>query len=309
MPNFICATCGTQHNKSDQPPGKCFICEDDRQYVKATGQQWTTHDKLRLTNRNSIRFEEPNLIGIGVEPQFAIGQRAILVRSPKGNVLWDCVSLVDPALIELVKALGGISAIAISHPHYYTSMVEWSRAFGDVPIYLHAADKRWVMRPDKSIEYWDGDKKLLGDGLTLIRCGGHFDGGTVLHWRDSADAKGVPLTGDIIQVVADRTHVSFMYSYPNYVPLSAGAVERIVRAVEPFEYERVYGAFWDAVIERDGKKAVARSAERYLRAITGETKRTHERYRREYPSRRNDCSKEWRNRHDRFAVGLRSDQP
>ena len=62
-----------------------------------------------------------------------------------------------------------------------------------------------------------------------------------------------------------------MYSYPNYIPLSASAVERIVKAVEPFEYDRVYGAFWDTVIERDGKGAVRRSTERYLRAIRGET--------------------------------------
>jgi hypothetical protein len=30
---------------------------------------------------------------------------------------------------------------------------------------------------------------------------------------------------------------------------------------------RVYGAFWDMVIERDGEAAVKRSAGRYLRAI------------------------------------------
>lgn len=271
MPNFICTTCGTQYAESDQPPAKCVLCEDERQYVKPTGQQWTTLEKLRLTNRNSIHFEEMNLIGIGVEPQFAIGQRALLVRTTSGNVLWDCVPLLDPALTEMVKALGGISGIAVSHPHYYTSMVEWSRAFS-APIYLHAADKQWVMRPDRAINYWDGDTKPLGDGLNLVRCGGHFDGGTVLHWRDGADGKGALLTGDIIQVVADRKHVSFMYSYPNHVPLSTLAVERIVQAVEPFEYETVYGAFWETVIERDGKAAVTRSAERYLLAIRGETK-------------------------------------
>ncbi len=84
--------------------------------------------------------------------------------------------------------------------------------------------------------------------------------------------RGALLTGDIIQVVADRNHVSFMYSYPNYVPLSAAAVGRIVDAVAPFAFDRVYGAFWDAMIGRDGKAAVARSAERYQRAIRGETK-------------------------------------
>ena len=269
MPNFICTTCGTQHAENEQPPSTSAICQDERQYVKVTGQQWTTLDKLRLTHRNSVRFEEPGLTGIGVDPPFAIGQRALFVRTPTGNILWDCVPLLDLALVEMVKAVGGISAIAISHPHYYASMADWSRAFGGVPILLHAADRQWVERPDPAIAFWDGDTKAVGVGLTLIRCGGHFEGGMVLHCQAGADGKGILLTGGIIQIVADRKHVSFMYSYPNYVPLSAAAVKRIVRAVEPFGYDRVYGAFWDTVIERDGKAAVARSAERCRRAISG----------------------------------------
>src|ERR1700688_1038030 len=267
MPNFICTTCGTQHAESNQPPASCAICQDERQYVKATGQQWTTLDKLRKTSRNSIRFEEAGLIGIGIDPHFAIGQRALFVRTPQANVLWDCLPLLDEAVVEMVKALGGVSAIAISHPHYYSSMVEWSRAFGGVPIYLHAADRQWVMRSDQAIVFWEGKTHTVGDDLTLICCGGHFDGGTVLHWAGGAGGRGALLSGDIIQVVADRKHVSFMYSYPNSLPLPARAVERIVKAVESFEYDRVYGAFWDMVIEADGKVVVKRSAERYLRAI------------------------------------------
>lgn len=165
--------------------------------------------------------------------------------------------------------MGGISAIAISHPHYYSSMVEWSRALGDLPIYLHAADKQWVMRPDKAIVFWEGETRTLAEGLTLVRCGGHFEGGTVLHWAAGVQGRGALLTGDIIQVAADRRRVSFMFSYPNYIPLGRAAVERIVSAVEPFAYDRVYGAFWDMVIEKDGKAVVKRSAERYLRAIGG----------------------------------------
>lgn len=242
MPNFICTTCGTQYADSDQPPAACTICQDERQYVKATGQQWTTLDKLRLTNRNSLKFKEPGLIGVGIEPHFAIGQRALFLRTPKANVLWDCLPLLDPAVVEAIKALGGISAIAVSHPHYYSSMTEWSRAFGGVPIYLHAADRQWIMRPDKAIVFWEGDTRTLAGGLTLVRCGGHFEGGTVLHWEGGAEGRGALLSGDIIQVVPDRKHVSFMWSYPNYVPLPASAIERIVKAVEPFEYDRVYGS-------------------------------------------------------------------
>ena len=86
MPHFLCTTCGTQHAESDQPPAVCAICQDERQYVKATGQQWTTLEKLRRTNRNSIKFEEPGLIGIGIEPPFAIGQRALFLRNPGRRV-------------------------------------------------------------------------------------------------------------------------------------------------------------------------------------------------------------------------------
>jgi hypothetical protein len=262
-----CTTCGTQYVETQTPPALCVICEEPRQYVKKAGQQWTTLDKLTLTNRNSVRFKELGLIGIGIEPQFAIGQRALFLRTPTGNVLWDCIPLLDEAVVEAIKAMGGISAIAISHPHYYSSMVEWSVAFGDVPIYLHLADKPWVMRPDKAIVFWESETKKLSEELTLIRCGGHFEGGTVLHWAGGAEGKGALLSGDIIQVVPDRKHVSFMYSYPNYIPLSASAIEQIVKAVEPFPFERIYGAFWDLVIEDNGKEVVRKSAEQYLRAI------------------------------------------
>jgi len=267
MPHFICTICGTQYAESQQPPPSCPICQDERQYVKVTGQQWTTLPRLRLANRNSIKFEEPGLIGIGIDPPFAIGQRALFLRMPEANILWDCLPLLDEAVVDAIKAMGAISAIAISHPHYYSSMVEWSLAFGGLPIYLHADDRPWVMRPDKAIAFWEGETKALSKGLTLIRCGGHFEGGTVLHWAGGAGGRGALLTGDIIQVVPDRNHVSFMYSYPNYIPLPASSVDRIVKALEPFEYDRVYGAFWDMRIERDAKAVVKQSAERYLRAI------------------------------------------
>src|SRR5207249_6364918 len=63
---------------------------------------------------------------ICIDPPFAIGQRALFARSAGGNLLWDCVPLLDPAVEECFQALGGISAIAISHPHYYASMVQRS---------------------------------------------------------------------------------------------------------------------------------------------------------------------------------------
>jgi glyoxylase-like metal-dependent hydrolase (beta-lactamase superfamily II) len=267
MPAFLCVTCGVQFAESAAPPPRCPVCEDERQYVPAKGQQWTTLDELRRTHRNRIQEEEPGLYGVGTEPKFAIGQRALLVRSPGGNVLWDCVGLLDDDTVAAARRLGGLAAVAVSHPHYYSSVVEWGRAFGGVPVYLHAADRRWVMRPDPVIVFWEGETRSLHDGLTLVRCGGHFDGGAVLHWPAGAEGRGALLTGDILQVCADRKFVSFMYSFPNYIPLPAEAVRRAVRAVAPFRYDRLYGAWWDSTIAADGRAVVARSEERYLRAI------------------------------------------
>lgn len=266
MPAYICITCGTQFAASDRQPEQCPICDDERQFVGWTGQQWTTMEELRHSHRSSLKQEERSLCGIGIEPSFAIGQRALLVKQSGGNVLWDCIPLLDQAVVEMIRGMGGISAIAISHPHYYSSMVEWARAF-DCPVYLHSSDRRWVMRPDAAIEFWDGQTKTIGDGLTLIRCGGHFPGGTVLHWPAGADGRGALLSGDIVQVLPDRRWVSFMYSYPNLIPLPASQVRMITAAVEPFAFDRIYGAWWGKVVSGEAKAAVERSAARYIQAI------------------------------------------
>jgi hypothetical protein len=267
MTNYICTTCGVQFDKTNEPPNRCPICEDERQYIGWDGQQWTTLATLQENHHNAIKTLEPDLTGIGTEPRFAIGQRALLVQSPAGNVLWDCISLIDDETIAAIQALGGISAIAISHPHYYSSIVAWSRAF-NAPIYIHGADRQWVMRSDPMIVFWEGETQSLGDGLTLIRCGGHFAGGAVLHWAAGAGEQGVLLSGDILQVVSDRRYVSFMYSYPNYIPLSAKAVRQIMAAVEPFQFDRIYGAFWGRVVKTQAKAGITYSAERYIQAIT-----------------------------------------
>ncbi len=267
MPNFICVTCGTQYLESASAPEHCPICEDERQYIGHNGQQWTTLEDLRAERANLFRQLEPNLTGIGSEPRFAIGQRALLIQTPAGNVLWDCISLIDEATVERINALGGLTAIAISHPHFYSSMVAWSEAFGGLPIYLHADNRPYVQRPAAQIQYWDSETFPLGDGLTLIRCGGHFAGSTVLHWAAGADGRGALLTGDTIQIVADRRYVSFMYSYPNMIPLRASAVRRIAAAVGPFAFDRIYNGWYENVVDTDGNAAVRRSAERYIAAI------------------------------------------
>lgn len=265
--NAICVTCGTQFTDTAAHPVSCPICTDERQYIGFEGQQWTTLEDLRQDHRTKIRTEEPSLTSFSIEPKFGIGQRAFLVETSAGNVLWDCISLLDSPALQQIEKLGAPTAIPISHPHYYTCMVDWSRTFGDVPIYLHAADAKWVMRPDKNIRFWEGEVQELPGGLRLARCGGHFEGASVLHWPGGASGKGALLTGDTIQVVPDRRWVSFMYSYPNYVPLNESAVQQILAAVVPLPFDRTYGAFPGLTVQNDGKQAVIRSAARYLKAI------------------------------------------
>src|SRR5437899_4860302 len=270
MENFVCVQCGTQFAESAQPPSRCPICEDERQFVRRTGQEWTTLERLRADHHNRLQDEAPRLLGIGTESEFGIGQRALLLQSPGGNLLWDCISLLDDETIVEVNARGGIRAIAISHPHFYSSMIEWADRF-DAQIFLHAVDREWVMRKSPRIQFWEGSTLSLWDGLTLINLGGHFEGGTVLHWpaasRDGA-SKGALLTGDIITVVQDRRCVSFMRSYPNLIPLGASAIRQIVQRIEPFLFEQVYGGLWQATVLADVKVAVVRCAERYLRWIS-----------------------------------------
>jgi hypothetical protein len=264
---WICATCGAQYPPTAAAPAECAICVDERQYVGHGGQRWTTLAELRAAHRADIREEEPGLAGIGSAPSFAIGQRALLVGTDEGNLLWDCLAPFDDEVARAVRARGGIDAIAISHPHYYTTMVDWSRAF-NAPIRLHAADRRWVTRPDPAIEFWDDERLDLFGGLSLLRLGGHFAGGTVLHWPGGAEGRGALLTGDILQVVADRRWLTFMRSYPNLIPLPAAKVEAMAAAVEPLRFDRIYGAWFDRLIDTDAHAAVRRSAERYVRAVT-----------------------------------------
>ena len=267
VPNYICTTCGVQYAESVLPPERCAVCEDERQYVGWEGQKWTVLKELQSSHRNRLDVEGPELISLVTEPKFAIGQRALHVRTPDGNVLWDCITLIDDRSVAAIQALGGVSAIAVSHPHYYSSVVEWSRALGDVPVYLHAADGEWVMRPHPALVFWHGESHQLAPGLTLVRLGGHFPGATVLHWAGGAQGKGALLTGDVLQVGQDRKTLSFMYSYPNYIPLNAPTLRRIAAALEPYEFEQIFGAWFGQNIKAGAKESFRYSVQRYLAAI------------------------------------------
>jgi hypothetical protein len=262
MTCYICETCGTQYAESAAPPAHCVICEDDRQYVGWNGQTWTTPDALAA--RFALRIEDDDgVLGIGVTPDFAIPQRALLLPTDAGNLLWECVSLVTADAIAALNARGGVDRIVISHPHFYSAMVDWSDALGGVPILLHEADKAWVQRPSRHIEFWRGDTHALSDDVTLIRCGGHFPGSAAIHWKRGP--RGAALfPGDALQVVLDRRHVTFMYSYPNYVPMKTSDVRAMRARFERFDFEDVFGYTWGRNIVGGARAAVDASFERHL---------------------------------------------
>lgn len=251
------------------PPRVCVICADERQYIGAGGQRWMTQVELRSEGfRNEVRDVEASLVGVCTTPQFAIGQRALLIVTPGGNVLWDCISLVDPDSVQRLRSHGRVIGIAFSHPHFYASMVDWAHALDAEAIFVPEADRDWVTRPDPRIRYWRRAQELA-TGVTLIQCGGHFEGSAVVHWQGAAGGNGALLTGDTISVVRDRRWVTFMRSYPNQIPLPATTVDRIVASVRPYRFDRIYGGWWDSVVTSDAKSAIERSCDRYKRWISG----------------------------------------
>jgi hypothetical protein len=267
---FVCTTCGTQYPDSSRPPSSCMICEEERQYVNPNGQAWTTLEKLIESQKykNKILLEEENLYSITTSPSFGIGQTAYFIKGNDFNVLWDCITYLDERTIEEIHQMGGINAIALSHPHYYSAQIEWAKVF-DVPIYIHEDDKEWIVNPSDHIILWSGEKLVLHDGMTIYRLGGHFKGGAVLHWEEGNKGNGILLTGDIIQVVADRKWVSFMYSYPNLIPLPAKTVREMAEKVKPLSFNRIYNAF-HKIVKEDANQSVQLSANRYIRAVQGE---------------------------------------
>eukprot|EP00898_Chlorokybus_atmophyticus_P006428 jgi/Chlat1/6787/Chrsp51S06487 len=283
----VCATCGVLF-PHQQAPKVCPICSDDRQYVPPSGQRWLSPPSSLLpSHANCFRKEGPGIYSIRTEPKVGIGQRALLIQTHEGNVLWDCITLIDEATVEIIKGLGGIKCIAVSHPHYYSSMVEWSRAFGDVPIYIHALDRPWLdavysgaSDSDEDshnhlarFAVWEGESIAALNDVTLVRLGGHFAGAQartlglcVLHWSGGAGGKGVLCTGDILQVCPDK-HVSVMRSYPNLVPLSGPVVRRVRDRLGPWDFDVLHGAFHGGDIREGARGRVERSFERYLKWV------------------------------------------
>lgn len=259
--NRLCNACGTAFTAAT--PKYCPICEDERQFIPPGGQKWISFDELRATHQNKWQQHLPDLLSLQTVPAFAINQRAFLLRTPQGNILWDCIAHLDDATVTLINALGGLQAIAISHPHYYTTMQEWAATF-KAPVWLHASDRQWIMRDSPWIRLWHDECQTLLPNVTLLRIGGHFAGGTVLHWQHN---EGVVLSGDILQVTPGADGVSFMWSYPNMLPLSAQSVSGMMQALQNIRFSRLYGAFEGREILKQADRSVAESARRYLRCL------------------------------------------
>ena len=148
-------------------------------------------------------------------------------------------------------------------------MVEWSRALGGVPVYLHAR-RQPVGGAARSGDRVLGRRHPRARARRhLIRCGGHFAGGTVLHWADGADGAGRP---------ADRRHHHGRRGSPNgglHVQLSRTtsrsappAVRADRRGGRAVRVRAVYGGWFGRNILAGGKQAVRYSVRRYLHAIS-----------------------------------------
>lgn len=256
----ICVTCGTKYPESFTG-NTCSICEDDRQYVPQMGQKWT-NDKTLLRNHSvKIRKIKDRLYEFVINPNFAIGQRALLILSEQGNVLWDCISMLDEAARTFIKQKGGLKAVVISHPHYYSNMQAWAKAF-NCPIYLHQEDEKWVVNKSEKIKYWRGASHELWEDMQIIKIGGHFPACSVI-LAPKLSKTAALFCGDTFSIAPSMQHIAVMYSYPNKIPLSVAEVARIKKLMEPVEFDEIYG-FWSSQnITKNAKKLLMDSLNRY----------------------------------------------
>ncbi|MGN0102403.1 MAG: hydrolase [Dietzia sp.] len=271
-----CATCGVE--RAEPLPEVCPICADERQYVPADGQRWTSPEQSRASGA-FLEFaeRETDVIGIDQRGCPGIGQRPSLIRTDYGNVLAEVPNYISDEAVAAIRGWGGLSAIIASHPHMYGVQSLWSAAFDDCPVYVSAPDEQWLgLRPANTVVWGGGhaaDPDAGGDieilpGVRASQPGGHFPGSVVVHWT-APDGAGVLFSGDTIGTVADREWVTFMRSFPNWMPLSGAVVRRIADHVSRYEFDRLYSNFGGCV-PHDARGAVRRSAERYAAWVTGE---------------------------------------
>ncbi|NUL46661.1 hydrolase [Cellulosimicrobium funkei] len=270
---ILCATCGVEQAADDpgELPAVCAICTDDRQWVPAEGQRWTTVGELRAAGAGTELAElEPNLWALRVRAGVGIGQHAKVLRTPAGNLMVDVPAYIDAAAVEAVRGLGGLAGIIASHPHMYGAQSAWSAALagpdGPVPVYVSEPDAGWLARRPASLREWSGSLSPLAGlpGVSASQPGGHFPGSVVVHFT-GRDGAGVLLAGDTVGVARDRRWATFMRSFPNYLPLSGAVAERIAAHLDRYDYARLYDNFSGVlgVPGGDAARVVHRSAARH----------------------------------------------
>ena len=269
MPTWICTGCGVEHPDSRVEPATACVLTSEVPSIEERGDlpphgSWTTLQALAAQPHHTEYVDH----GRGVHslrrtPRFAIGHRSYLVRAPHGNLLWDAPSYLDDDVVGVVRRLGGIAAVAASHPHMFGAQLSWSREFGGVPVFVNALDQEWLPGSDPLIELWTDELEPLA-GIRLIHVGGHMRGSSV-----ALTADGTLLVGDSISGGLAKNWVSFQRNYPKHVPLSAAVVQRIVDRLDGFTYDRLYTLGGDE-IDRDAKDVVHRSAETHIRWVNGD---------------------------------------
>lgn len=265
---WICVACGNHYPTAPAPPSRCDICSDERQWVHPEGQRWATPEELSAGHRTDIRDIEPGLIGIGVKPAVGIGQRALLVITAEGNLLWDPPGFLDAAAVDRVRAEGGLRAVTASHPHFYGAISEWASLFG-AEVIVPQVDQHWMTNPPATVRTWRESLAVL-PGVTLVQCGGHFPGSAVVHWAEGAGGAGALLAGDTIFVTPGEDRVTFVWSAPNRLPLPAPAVQGVAEAVDGYDFDRIYGGWWEPVVRSQAKRILQASARRYIEIMQGD---------------------------------------
>jgi len=245
----ICTTCGTMFPADQKVPDLCPICNDDRQFISLDGQSW-------------INSEDERLSYLTVKPGFAIGQRAFLLLSPSGNILWDCIPLLNEATKAFIRKQGGLKAIAFSHPHFYSNMNEWAAEF-DCPVYIHEKDKPWIFNKGPNVQLWAGDEKPLWDDVTLVHIGGHFPGSSMLH-ISNLSATGTMLCGDSLYISRSLRHTAVMFSYPNSIPLQKEDFAAFYEKCSKLKFDTLYGATFEGQeLEGNAYEIFTNSMNRY----------------------------------------------
>lgn len=257
----ICKTCGTRYNKQTFDKTTCRICSDERQYVKKYGQQWLSYNDLSREHTLQIKQWSSNLFQFQVLPKLAIAQRAFLIKIPGGNILWDCLPFLDQSTVAFIQKNGGIDAIAISHPHYYSLMNEWAKTF-DCPIYIHKNDKEWAMDDKQQIVFWEGDKKELNQDVTIFHIGGHFPGSAVLQCK-LPKYKETLFVGDTLYLSPDKKHLSAMFSYPNIIPLTQHGTLNVFNRASKISFNTLFGAFANQNLEKNAKEVFENAYKTY----------------------------------------------